>query len=743
MFKGFFPKSSQSESEESPPIVATPLASANSDNSSDSNDSSEEQIVLSEIPKLGVDESISIPINANGLENNANNFLIVPDDSFDPFSPNQLKKSKSLSFNLKKTPSIGFLTKKKSVQFNLVERDEDGLISPINDEDQSASVLDESLEVKPAITSSSVYSSHSGDPIGEFIHHKTLKEYRSYESEMQGLYTADLKDNTSEQDPNQSTEAEIPAERTSCNQEIDENEQERFENPDPKEEKQVDLDNKDVLESLHILANIAGKNDISVTYSNNYELSNIIYSLGKMMESKLSKFTEDAEAFAKEMLQVEQEYVHKCESLSNEVAKLAVENQGRGIENAQLESDIIQLETKLAQSQDESNIQLNEFINERDSIIQLIQSKGYQCNSKGEPTLIHLVTVLLSQKECSIQELERLRSKLEDDGHNECSNKIKQLEDELRVTKSTLNQLSEDRDKQRKRVIELEREREEEEFIERDYSIPFERTVQEIKEKDLIIESLKSRISAAKTDVDSWKSFSKQQSSHIQHLSNLLIKAEDNFKEAGKQLSVIANMSGVQGKDGRQTEQQLIEKIEELSLQNQRHQQRPLSHKQSIEDWKAEVESLIKEKKKIEKQLVAKSKNQDLLILAIKTSKERLRNAKSERESLQKSYDDLEYAYDILFDTTNQILKGCFESLVPLLYDDSIMYFSRLYKLFINRRMFHNNEIVIVEKLCRFLTRSVEDLATQFRSNEDMLEKEIQDKITCNKHMLEEIRKII
>ena len=121
-FKGVFPRSRERENSFGFPRVGAGISSAPSSSSSEGN-SSEEMILSGDVPKLKKSRSFCIPIEPHNLEKLANESSQDVNESFDPFSPSRLERSKSMTFSLERKSSFGVLSRPKSVTFSLLEEE--------------------------------------------------------------------------------------------------------------------------------------------------------------------------------------------------------------------------------------------------------------------------------------------------------------------------------------------------------------------------------------------------------------------------------------------------------------------------------------------------------------------------------------------------------------------------------------------------------------------------------------------
>ena len=123
MFRNLFPSKPVRNKELNDIEPATLNCPALVESSSSSNGESEEILTLQQIPKLKHSKSSGRLINRAEIEQQANSG--DPDDSFDPYSPSILRRSKSLPLRVCSKLLFPALNRKRSVKFAIPEKNEE------------------------------------------------------------------------------------------------------------------------------------------------------------------------------------------------------------------------------------------------------------------------------------------------------------------------------------------------------------------------------------------------------------------------------------------------------------------------------------------------------------------------------------------------------------------------------------------------------------------------------------------
>ncbi|KAG2736997.1 hypothetical protein G9P44_001087 [Scheffersomyces stipitis] len=738
MFKGVFPRSRERENSFGFPRVGAGISSAPSSSSSEGN-SSEEMILSGDVPKLKKSRSFCIPIEPHNLEKLANESAQDVNESFDPFSPSRLERSKSMTFSLERKSSFGVLSRPKSVTFSLLEEErvddeqevsngfleeaggvreemvtKERLFSPREDEadDEKSNTNTNSDIPTPNLHSeydgpgnygesnefncSSEYSSPLEEKQEPEVKFETIRDYRSYENDIQSLFSKELTGS----EPDFSEPLEEPHTITK-NSEVQTAEEE-----------------DEVFHSLKALAALTGIEDIALKYANNYELSSIIFSLAKSIESKIRDTTSKLESRNAEYLELENQHeiemtqqVEEFEQLKNEKNLLNVEYETFK-QNTVLEKEE---ETEKWNRYYKHQNELREIVNEKVEALKTISLSGYEVSTYGN--LVEAVKAVV-ESESSLKEEVSLFKGIQEEKEkqeNEDKKELQSTKDALNSVIFGLDSAIAEKEQLQYKFDELKAQ------VSRNNLNESEKNEEHAEDEKLVSLQYKQALSpnemAAKINSATIKSLSTQQEHQIHTLNKLLEETEHNIKDALEKTT--SNLSEYPGML-KHKEQEIIDLKELLIL----HERSESQLNESLRNWKNDHQNLMKQVEKLTAKVDLSKKQKDAASVTINSLKESLAQMVSEKIELSKLNSILQQYNNDLVKCSLQTYKGCYEGLSPLLYEESRTYYLRLYEFIESKK----ENIPAIEKMSRFFIRSIQDLADQFRANEELLEKEIQGK---------------
>lgn len=800
MFKRFLPTLAPSNPISNHGETLFDLEASSGNSSSKRSDCSSEQINKSDIPTLRRRHSFVTTYAESVLEEEINRTNGNADLSIDPFdSSNTLKRSKSLSFNLSRRPSFSTLRKKvpKSVHFEPLEE-----VIEVSDYNSKPTVVpilygnSETFEGRSK-EKPSVFRPNLEEKGGtqNQLRHIQMNVLGSQESEIQPRYPLFSEEriiSELEFEESQASQKEVlndnflPLEtisNTPITEEYEESENDnsclfteysqenRYDDNSIGNNKKADDDSEKSVQEDEVVHNNEHQMMRAIMQNlvkiGNYELEDIEYEIDHSSWQGILDYSEKAKDAISvkdtEIAQLENQLKEKdngksekvyilqeeCVTLQNELnsCKIAKEQVSTkydllvGLNNELeanekcLRNDIMQLETDLSSSVSRLQVECG-F---REEILTLI--KKYDCSkelSDSVDALKDYIELLFLKNESVIKEnnyiLEhQLRMK----------NEITSLEENLKTTldreQETLKSVTDENERLKTSLEELQLKLNDSDMIAKEKS---EQT-KILAEKDLQISKFKSQVVFLKEE----KEYSQAK------LSEYLADVEEANKQIKEELVFRNQMEKVYNqlktrmketesllhKEVKIANDQLIIKqseLTELSDINSKIKQEMIAIKEDLKSIKDEKEKLVVENQKHVRENAEYKLNLNLLQEHIKKSNKNV-------DIMSKEYLMVLKSNEIISSAIKRFAMATFQSLEPVMYEESREYFRKIYSDLLQQTLFSQGKVSTIESVSQFITRCISDIVCQYLENETLLQSEVENRNNNYQRMLDKLTKIM
>lgn len=779
------------------PIISHPVLDINKEetlfdvdacsfNPSSKGSGSSEQINRSDIPTLRRRHSFVTPYAESIFEEEINKNNGNADMSIDPFdTTNSVKRSKSLSFSIKRMPSFSTLKKKipKSVHFESsqeVAHEFDPIpIDTENDFKKSEKAL---LPFEPISQKGSLSMNHP---------FTSLETYRSQENEIQRKYSSLLDDSltfvsdmenvdsksyvvdevteklpyTNDKPPDEPNNIST-FEKQKCTLDS-----ENIENCIAKGEKSKEIikgcpDSKYSDEQLilkMVIHNLVDTEGINLDdLDHNTSLKDL---LSISEDIKLSKFQRDSEnsllrnqvkKYEIEMLDKKE----KCDSLEEELnsckmeckkisAKYApllklknkLEDHEKSLRNnvEKLEVDLATMTSSLQAehlARSELLVLINKYDNSEELTDTFVALKGYieELLIKNQ-SIVKENTLLLEEKVKRKNEVESLNNKLKDNIEQllDIQETLEALTEENKGLKTTMGELKDGRCNSDKihndKINYLTRALDEKNYDMNQITKALSESEIEIqklnKEKDYLQKELLNNL----TDIEEANKQMKDELIYRNKMERSYNELELKIEESKAAMS----NSLIEAKD------QLGAKIELIAhLEDEKSKLITELSVLQLEKRKvtAEKHNLVEENERLAKINRESKLAFDLLESYIEKSNENV-NIMSREYLLVLS------SNEIVSSAVRNFTKSCFRSLKPLMYEESGEYAAKLYNKLEDLTLFSKEHESLLHAISNFIPKCISDLVSQYTKTESLLQSEINKRNNNYQKMLDKLTKIM
>lgn len=802
MFKRFLPTLASSNSSPNHAEILFDLEASSGNSSSKRSDCSSEQINKSDIPTLRRRHSFVTPYAESVLEEEINRTNGNADLSIDPFdSSNTLKRSKSLSFNLSRRPSFSTLRKKvpKSVHFEPLEE----LIEETHPK-QTVPILygnSETFERRGNCTEKlPTYHSDLGErkdfqsQLGQI----QMNVLGSQENEIQRRYSLFSEEriiSELELEESQASRKEVlndnflPVRTTISNssvtdmEEYEESENDnsclfteysqenRYDENSLEDHKKADDENETSVQDKE-LVNSTENQMIKVIMQNlvkigNYEVENMEYDIDHSSWEGILHYSEKAKEAIRlkdtEIAQLKNQlkendngksdniYIlqEECVRLQNELSccKIASEQISTKYElliglNNELEanekslrSDIMQLETDLSSSVSRLQVECGS----REEILTLIKKYDNKELSDNAGVLRDYIEQLFLKNESIVKENTSIL-----ENQLRMKNEIASLEESLKTTldleQKTLKSVSQENEKLRTSLEELQLKLNDSDMdakgkINEQTKILAEKDVQMSKFKSQVVflkeekEYLQAKLSEYLTDVEEANKQIKEELVFRNEMEKVYNELKTRMKETESLLH----------KELKVAKDHLILKqaeFSELSDVNSKIKQEMIEILEDLKNMKEEKEKLAVENQKYVRDNAEYNLNLNLLQEHIKKSNKNV-------DTMSKEYLIVLKSNEIISNAIKRFAMATFQSLEPVMYEESREYFRKIYSDLVKQTLFSQGEVSTIESVCQFITRCISDIVCQYLENETLLQSEVENRNNNYQRMLDKLIKIM
>lgn len=776
---------------------------ASSGNSSKQSDCSSEQINKSDIPTLRRRHSFVTTYAESVLEEEINRTNGNADLSIDPFdSSNTLKRSKSLSFNLSRRPSFSTLRKKvpKSVHFEPLEEVIE--VSKYNSKPTVVPILYGTSETFEGRSKEkpSVFRPNLGEKRGtqNQLGHIQMNVLGSQESEIQRRYSLFSEEriiSELEFEESQASQKEVLSDNVLTSESISNSpitnmeeyeesendnsclfteysQENRYDENSIENNKKAYDDSEKSVQEDEVVNNNERQMMRAIVQNlakiGNYELEDIEYEIDhsswqgildcseKAKDAISVKDTEIAqlENQLKEKDNGEFEKVHilqeECVRLQNELnsCKIAKEQVSTkydllvGLNNELemnekcLRNDIMQLETDLSSSVSRLQVECGS----REEIFTLI--KKYDCGeelSDNVDVLKDYIEELFFKNESVIKENDSLL-----EHQLQMKNEITSLEESLKTTldleQETFKSVTDENERLKTNLEKLQLKLNDSDMIAKE---KMNEQIKILAEKDLQISKFKSQVVFLKEE----KEYSQAK------LSEYLADVEEANKQIKEELVFRNQMEKVYNelktrmketesllhKEVKVANDQLIIKqseLTELSDINSKIKQEMITILEELKSIKDEKKTLVVENQKYVRGNAEYKLNLNLLQEHVKKSNKNV-------DIMSKEYLMVLKSNEIISNAIKRFAMATFQSLEPVMYEESREYFRNIYSDLLQQTLFSQGKLSTIESVSQFITRCISDIVCQYLENETLLQSEVENRNNNYQRMLDKLTKIM
>ncbi|ODV80202.1 uncharacterized protein CANTADRAFT_5864 [Suhomyces tanzawaensis NRRL Y-17324] len=673
--------------------------------------SSEETFPLTEIPKLKRSKSFSMPINTKEIEDRANSMGNL-ETSFDPFSPAQLKKSHSFSGTIHRTGSSSF-TKlfTRSVQFN--GNGPNGKIETAKKINMKAP---ETNEVGNAVGSKDDLSIYT-------VHQQTKEEDGS--SLLEVCTLSSFNENTLST-PNNGLDSSKSLEKVQL----------LFsENPADVIEESSDYGEELISKPQDKLGCFRKK-----TSSNNPELLKLLILLNAPLSSTLTEGINLAICTLgnkdMEILSLQDDLRHMNDAYSKNSGILSEQITEEINQKHNLTTQINEMTEKLAElnkvHKEELGTLLAKTVFIEDYNI-LIEEKQI------------LVSMLEKHINCEVESL-HLGIQLILDTNHRLESERKQLFEEINYKQSTVEELNEVVNEKTSIIDNLTR--------------GLDASIEEKKCNENALEENIIQLGAKIFDLESTVESLNTKNSKLQDQLNIKIESlrglcttiddlhkEFNYLEETKEIPRLCcdknDETSKSGTSTRVASETLLSNNGNSKIETSVGLIENIKISDTQKNLELEVSRLTQVVGSLEAENdMLKSYNEEAtkLLLNLQDRFETLRKSK---ESNKEAIHEFKASNKLLYLTLVLLLKGAIESLSPVFHKDSLHFCNDLYNLISKKSVFSDGDMILLERLPRFIISAITNVVSQYQSNEQILEKEIEKRNQNYSEMLANLTKVM
>ncbi|KAK6200296.1 uncharacterized protein RJT21DRAFT_114719 [Scheffersomyces amazonensis] len=682
--------------------ISTVVSSSSSDNDN-AEDKREELVTIDNLQQKSIRRSFSFthPVKVEKFEEIANSSHDTSKNSIDPYSPTNLKKSRSITFSGKHFPIV---KRTKSVQFKLANNSTIELSpsnNPINTsptqggphshlENSNGFTLGaESGKVSPFKehrTMDNVVQRRLSAAFEDFplINEESFKESdpSAYDLSSGGVdspFPLSTNYDTSGDESSQSLSSSIKARHTD---DVQEHTFTLLKDLLEIEDKELNLD--DTCQKV-----IQAYNE---KLQKGEELMLNIDTLRKEKESieaSLSKEHERVEFLTIELETKSDELEIQCKTLSESYQKQLEELK---LDNDSLSNEKIKLRNMIQRYRPQENcIDLAELVEDIFRKEEEFENKAKDSNDVIQRMSLEINQLKFSEHEC-LSKYNQTKDSL-DRSYQENSilwNQLKEIRENFTDLESIIN-------KKDDQIKTLE---------------------SSLNNRELLLIEMRIQLQDSRTNKSYLEARIEDLLLKIQSLNGLLSEAENNSRIDTSESELLENQTENVRLAHKRELLKSGSKVKEIKNVIYVSKDKPTTSNELVNVLKQEVEHLVSKNIKLQHDHEISEKSLDMtkkILNQIQDTNAKLLHYKSVQKQ---KYVELHKSNHLAISSIKQLFKGSWESISPLIYEDSQEYFETLYSKFDKKAVLHSDDGFIIDKLTRFYQRVISDLVNEFKVHE-------------------------
>ena len=176
--------------------------------------------------------------------------------------------------------------------------------------------------------------------------------------------------------------------------------------------------------------------------------------------------------------------------------------------------------------------------------------------------------------------------------------------------------------------------------------------------------------------------------------------------------------------------------LTELSDINSKIKQEMITILEELKSIKDEKKTLVVENQKYVRGNAEYKLNLNLLQEHIKKSNKNV-------DIMSKEYLMVLKSNEIISNAIKRFAMATFQSLEPVMYEESREYFRNIYSDLLQQTLFSQGKVSTIESVSQFITRCISDIVCQYLENETLLQSEVENRNNNYQRMLDKLTKIM